>query len=82
MRYSVVLKPQAEKDLKGMPKKEAGRMYDGLLSLENGLKGDIKKLTDHTPEYRFRIGEWRALFEVEGDRIVIYRIRHRKESYR
>ena len=57
-------------------------MYDALLALENGLKGDIKKLTDHWPEYRLRMGNWRALFEIEGDKIVVYRIRHRREAYR
>jgi len=65
-----------------MPKDERGSMYDALLALESGLKGDIKKLTDHRPEYRLRMGDWRALFEIEGDEIVVYRIRHRREAYR
>ncbi|HSB07340.1 MAG TPA: type II toxin-antitoxin system RelE/ParE family toxin [Thermodesulfobacteriota bacterium] len=33
-------------------------------------------------EYRLRFGNWRILFEVEGDRIIIYRIMHRKDVYR
>jgi mRNA interferase RelE/StbE len=82
MRYGVELKSKAEKDLKAMPKDEARVMYDALLALESGLKGDIKKLTDHWPEYRLRVGNWRALFAIEGDRIVVYRIRHRREAYR
>jgi mRNA interferase RelE/StbE len=82
MRYTVELKPKAEKDLKLMPKDESRRMYDALLSLERGLKGDIKKLTDNWPEYRLRVGNWRALLEIDGDKIVVYRIRHRKEAYR
>ncbi|MBI4688494.1 MAG: type II toxin-antitoxin system RelE/ParE family toxin, partial [Nitrospirae bacterium] len=45
-------------------------------------KGNIKKLTNHTPEYRLRVGDWRVLFEVLEDNIIIYRIRHRKEVYR
>ena len=82
MRYNVELKPKAEKDLKSMPKDDARIMYDALLALENGLKGDIKKLTDYWPEYRLRIGNWRALFEIEEGKIVVYRIRHRREAYR
>ena len=83
MRYNVELKPKAEKDLKAMPKDDARIMYS-MLSwlLRNGLKGDIKKLTDYWPEYRLRIGNWRALFEIEEDKIVVYRIRHRREAYR
>jgi mRNA interferase RelE/StbE len=82
MRYAVELKPRAEKDLKAMPKDEARTMYEALLALESGLTGDIKKLSDHWPEYRLRIGNRRALFAIEGDRIVVYRIRHRREAYR
>lgn len=55
MRYIVELKSEAEKDLKAMPKDEARVIYDALLALESGLKGDIKKLTDHWPEYRLRV---------------------------
>lgn len=38
--------------------------------------------TSFTPEYRLRVGDWRVLFEVERDKIVIYRILHRREAYR
>ncbi|MBI4964880.1 MAG: type II toxin-antitoxin system RelE/ParE family toxin [Desulfomonile tiedjei] len=82
MRYTVELKPKAEKDLKAMPKDESRGMYDPLLALESGLLGDVKKLTDHWPEYRLRIGNWRALFDIEGDKIVVCRIRHRREAHR
>ncbi len=70
MRHTVALKPKAEKDLKAMPKDESRATYHALLVLESGLKGDIKKLTDHWPEYRIRLGYWRALSEIEGDKIV------------
>jgi mRNA-degrading endonuclease RelE of RelBE toxin-antitoxin system len=29
-----------------------------------------------------RTGDWRVLFEVAGDRVVVYRILHRSEAYR
>jgi len=50
--------------------------------MSNDLKGDVKRLTNFTPEYRFRVGDYRVLFEVEKETIVIYRIRHRREVYR
>jgi mRNA interferase RelE/StbE len=79
--YSVELMPKAVKDLKKLPKPDAAKIAAHIQSLENGLTGDIKRLTNFTPEYRLRIGRYRALFEVEGDRIIVYRIRHRKEAY-
>jgi mRNA interferase RelE/StbE len=42
----------------------------------------VKKLSNHFPEFRMRAGDWRALFEVAGDRVIVYRILHRKEAYR
>jgi mRNA interferase RelE/StbE len=44
--------------------------------------GDVKKLTNFTPEYRLRVGDNRVLFEVVGNRIIVYRIIHRKDAYR
>jgi mRNA interferase RelE/StbE len=46
------------------------------------LKGDVKRLTNFTPEYRLRVGDHRVLFEVENKNIVVYRVRHRREAYR
>jgi mRNA interferase RelE/StbE len=35
------------------------------------------------PEYRLRVGDYRVLFEIENKlRIVVYRVRHRREAYR
>lgn len=82
MRYRVELKPRAEKDLKGMSPPDRERVVVRLRMLEDGMRGDVKRLTNHVPEYRMRAGDWRALFEVAGDRIIVYRILHRREAYR
>jgi mRNA interferase RelE/StbE len=40
-------------------------------------------LTNHRPEYRLRVGDYRVLFEIDGrDRVIGYRIMHRREAYR
>jgi mRNA interferase RelE/StbE len=49
--------------------------------LEQGLTGDIKRLTNFTPEYRLRVGNYRALFEVEEHTVVVYRVMHRRQVY-
>jgi len=82
MRYEVEIRKRAEKDLSAISKPDAQSVADAIYALENGLTGNIKKLTNHTPEYRLRVGDWRVLFEVSKDKIIIYRIRHRKEAYR
>jgi mRNA interferase RelE/StbE len=81
MKYTVELKPRAVKDLKGLPQADQRRIVEKLRLLATDLQGDVKKLTDFSPEYRLRVGTWRALFEVEDDKIVVYRILHRSKAY-
>jgi mRNA interferase RelE/StbE len=47
--YLVELMPKAIKDLKALPKSEAKKVVEKIRSLENGLNGDIKKLTNLSP---------------------------------
>jgi len=82
MKYTIELKPRAEKDLKNLQAADIRRIVERLRLLSDDLQGDVKKLTNFTPEYRLRVGHWRILFEVENDRLIVYRILHRRESYR
>jgi len=82
MRCTAELKPKAVKDLKLIPLKDRKKIIERIDMIEDNLSGNIKKLTNYTPEYRMRSGNWRVLFEIEGARIIIYRILNRKEAYR
>ena len=82
MNYQIVIKPKAEKDLKSLSPSNLGRVVERLRWLETDLRGDVKRLSNYFPEYRMRAGNYRVLFEVAGHEIVVYRILHRKESYR
>ena len=82
MKYSIEFKPQALKDAKRIPKQQLRRIFDRLEKLSDGLSGDVKRLTNFTPEYRLRVGSYRILFEIQGSSIIIYRILHRKDAYK
>ena len=66
------------------PKKNSNVFLRRLkhIALKENMFGDVKHLTNTEPEYRLRVGDYRVLFEVEGEVIVVYRIRHRKDIYR
>ena len=49
--------------------------------MQDDLQGDVKHLTNFTPEYRLRVANYRILFEIEADTLVIYRIKHRSNAY-
>jgi mRNA interferase RelE/StbE len=82
MPYSIQFKPRAEKNLSSLSKADQLRILEKIEALQEGLVGDIKRLTSFTPEYRLRVGNYRVLFEVVGAAIIIYAITHRRDAYR
>ena len=82
MQYNIQIKPQAIKDGKKIPKAELSRIFEKIEQLQTGLTGNIKHLTNFTPEYRLRIGDYRVLFEIDENQIIVYRIKHRKNAYK
>jgi mRNA interferase RelE/StbE len=82
VKYDVQLKPGAVKDIKGMPTGIQSRVLARIEAMSTDLRGDVKRLTGFTGEYRLRVGDYRVLFEIEGKSIVVYRVRHRREAYR
>ena len=82
MKYEIEFKPKSLKDCKKIPKPGLERIFNQIEEMSHDLKGDVKRLTNHTPEYRLRVGDYRVLFETEKSRIIIYRIRHRKDAYK
>ena len=82
MIYKIEIKPKAIKDGKKIPRNILKRIFEKIEILQNDLEGDVKHLTNFTPEYRLRVGSYRILFEIENNQIKIYRIMHRKEVYK
>ena len=81
MTYEIEFKPRAIKDLQSIPKLTVERIIEKVEALRNDLAGDVKRLTDFTPEYRLRVGDYRILFEIEVDKVIIYRVKHRSDAY-
>jgi len=81
MTYEVEIRPAAVKDLDAMSPDVAQRVLAKIELARNDLAGNVKRLTNFTPEYRLRVGDWRVLFEVAGSRIVVHRVMHRSKAY-
>jgi len=82
MTYQIEFKPKSIKDLRGIPKPELENIFEKIELIKTDLHGDVKKLTNFTPEYRLRTGNYRRLFEIENNKIIVYRIIHRKDAYK
>uniref|UniRef100_A0A7C3MKC3 Type II toxin-antitoxin system RelE/ParE family toxin n=1 Tax=Dictyoglomus thermophilum TaxID=14 RepID=A0A7C3MKC3_DICTH len=46
------------------------------------LKYARKLINPKIGSYRFRIGNYRVIFDIDGENIIILRIGHRKEIYK
>jgi len=82
VQYSIEIKRNALKDLKAISTDDARRIMETIRALENDLQGDVKRLTGFTPEFRLRVGIWRVLFEVEAGKVIVHRVKHRRDAYR
>ena len=68
-------------DLDGLPAGERAQILRKIERLQHGLHGNIKRLLEAEAAYRLRMGDWRILFDVEDDVILIRRIGNRKDVY-
>ena len=81
MRYRIEYADSAVDDLRALPKREADQVLRKIARLENGLHGNIKRLQNADIGYRLRMGDYRILFDVERDMIVVQKIGNRKDVY-
>lgn len=81
MKYEVEFKSKALKDLGKLSNNIQSRIIEKIELMQDNLQGNIKKLTNFSPEYRLRVADYRVLFEIENQTIIIYRIKHRSKAY-
>jgi mRNA interferase RelE/StbE len=79
---TVIVQESAIKDLKSIDKTTAIKILLQIKKLENYPNlSNIKKLKNHYPPLRYRIGDYRVLFDIDGDTLIVVNIKHRKEAY-
>ncbi len=81
--YEVLIVASADKELAGMQKLLRQRIIEKLEEIGKDPRGtDSNKLDDAT--YRVRVGDYRIVYDVNDKerKVVVTRIRHRREVYR
>ncbi|PIF04897.1 MAG: plasmid stabilization protein [Arcobacter sp.] len=78
----IVVERAAAKDIIGISEPFKNQIKKKIAGLQNYPNlTNIKKLKNYSPTHRLRVGNYRVLFDVEDDKIIIGRIKHRKEAY-
>ena len=83
--YRVLVERSAEKDLKKLPPGVRTRVGNVLRNLANDPRpAGSRKLTGTKHDWRIRVGDYRAVYEIAASIKVVrvYRVRHRRDVYR
>ncbi len=85
MKYTVELKKSAAKMLRKLPKSAQKRIITRLSEIENSLPPiEETKLQGNNPFHRIRVGDYRIIYEIQDDILVVLviKIGHRKDIYK
>jgi mRNA interferase RelE/StbE len=84
MRYTVILKPSAEREFGKLQKDVQRKIKKALEFLSEEPRPDgVKKLKGMENIYRHRVGNHRIIYQIQDKELIVYvvRIADRKESY-
>ncbi len=85
VKYSLEIKPSAQKELDALDDALFTRMDQKILMLaENPRPAGCKKLKGYKDQWRVRVGDWRVVYIIEDEAklVSITRIAHRREVYK
>lgn len=83
MVYELIYTKNALRDIKKLDRVAQRKLAKALERLAQKPFFYAQKLVLPQLEgYRFRTGNYRIIFDIEGEKIILLRVGHRKEIYR
>ncbi len=85
MTYRVEIKASAQKELAAIQKQDRERIHARILLLADDPRpSGVKKMVGSTSEWRLRVGNYRIVYAILDQRLLIevIKIGDRKEVYR
>jgi mRNA interferase RelE/StbE len=82
--YTIEFEESASDDLDGLTKKVKAQVLSAIEKLEDGPRsGNVKKLKGYDNLYRLRSGDYRVIYTIEDDVLVvlIVAIGNRRDIY-
>jgi len=83
VKYNLVYTNRADKDIQKLSPEVKKRIGKTLLRYKHDPHKYSETLRDpKIGSYRFRIGDYRVIFDLEGSDIVVLRVGHRRDIYK
>ena len=83
--YKVIFSDEAKRDLKKLENRTISKIFEKAKDLvsANSHNLNIKKLKTKVPLYRLRAGDYRIVYCIKREKIIVYvvAIGHRKNIY-
>ena len=82
--YNVRIKKSAEKELRGLPKKNLKQVFSRIHALATNPRPVGCEKSSGSDWYRVRQGDYRIVYIIDDDELLVevVKIGHRKEVYR
>ena len=81
--YRIEWLDEAKTDVRTLDQPTAMRVFEGILRFAQTGSGDVNALHgDMAGALRLRLGDYRVLFTLEEDAMLIFGVRHRSHAYR
>jgi mRNA interferase RelE/StbE len=87
VKYAFRWRERAVRQLRAIPQTAALTILGALTPLGDDPRrpdADIKKLIGYTDRYRLRVGDYRVIYEIADEQLIILivGVGHRREAYR
>ncbi|MBI2465473.1 type II toxin-antitoxin system RelE/ParE family toxin [Candidatus Shapirobacteria bacterium] len=83
VEYVILITKNARQDIDKLDRVLVKNIYNKLIYLKNDPTGLSKSLINFDQgSFRYRVGDYRICFDIDGNKIVVNRIRHRREVYK
>lgn len=85
MKYKVIIKRTAQKEIKSLPKSVIKRVVIKIQDLANNPRpSGSKKIVGTNDTWRVRVGNYRIIYDVFDEVLVVevIAVSHRKDAYK
>jgi len=81
-RYTLVIARRVRQDLRRLAAQMHRRVLEVLERLQEDPFQGQRLINVTIGQWRIRVGDYRIRYDIEGEQVLLYRVRHRREIYR